>query len=1081
MTSPARSLLGGIAFLVLFSSAVFAQGRADIVGRVTDASGGVLPGVTVTAQNQATNIVSTTVTSETGDYLFTALPIGAYAVQIELQGFRTEETRVVLTTGDRVRVDATLEVGTVSESVQVTAEAALLQTDTSRVASLIPEKVVQDAPIQARNIIYFIQLTTPGASEGFANATTSGNRPDDRRQSSAVSIMGAAENENSQLIDGMDNTERVQGGMGIKPSIDAIAEVVVQTNNYSAENGRTLGGVINILTKSGGNQFRGSAYEYTRHERFDARNFFATGSEKPLNRVNQFGGSLGGPLVRNRTFFFADYEQNRIRKGRTFVVTVPTMRMRRGDFSEILPAVIYDPMTTPRTPFPGNQIPAGRLDALASNLFSLYPVPTSAGLANNFTMTNLEWQTNHTADMRIDHRFNENDSIFARYSYNDTTGLIPSMCPVAEFQGRKVDPTCNTQGTQGIYSGPYLSYAHNAIASWVHIFSPTLISEVKFNFVRPLTTAERPSANDPDLGRLLGIQNVNYFESDPITAGLPWFEPRPTSYAAIGDPTFIPMTTEDHTYQFAGSITKLRGAHNFKIGGGLTYRQFGVQQSQSPRSLFAFDAAPTRSSTGAGGNTWASWLLGYPSVIQRIHFPIHPENRAYEPSIYVQDDWRATSWLTINLGLRYEVFTPTTEVEDRMSAFNVEAGRILVAGRDTTRTGGVKTDYSDIGPRVGFAATLPRNMVLRSGFGITYAPVLRGAGSFLKNPPFTQNFGPFTSAATSGGRPDLLLQTPVPPLVWNDENQPQGQVQQPDPDYKATRAMQFNVVLEKEFRGNVMSIAYLGLRGDRINTIQNINQPPVGPGSVQTRRPYYAQYPLLTNINMIRNLGERTYNAFQTVLQRRYAGGLSLNTHYTFANARALTLVPWDHTQLEWGDTNIYDIRHKWVGTLTYELPWGSGLTGLARGFLYGWQTNVVAFWQSGIAFTVTNAASRTNVGGADRPNLIGNPELPRGQRTLQRYFNTSAFELQPQFTAGNSPLGLLHGPPQRRLDFSIFKNLGMGGDQRLQIRIEVYNITNTPNFQPPDSAFGGTAFGSISSTGNAIPRQMQFGFKYLF
>jgi Carboxypeptidase regulatory-like domain len=1073
----------GRALLLIFvlgsTTAAFAQGRADIVGRVTDASGAVLPAVTVTAENMATNIVSTTVSTDTGDYLFTALPIGTYTVKIELDGFQSKSTRVTLTTGERVRVDAALEVGTLSETVQVTGQAAVLQTDSSRVASLVNEKMVQDAPIQGRNIINFIQLT-PGASEGNANATTSGNRPDDRRQTSAVSIGGAAENDNSQLIDGMDNTERVQGGMGIKPSIDAIAEVLVQTNNYSAENGRTLAGVINIITKSGGNRFSGSAFEFTRHERFDARNFFATGGEKPQNRLHQFGGSLGGPIKTNRTFFFVDYDQNRIRKGVTFVVTVPTMKMRAGDFSEI-PAVIYDPLTTPRTPFPGNQIPVSRIDPIAAKLFSLYPAPTAPGLANNFSMVNESWQTNHTADARVDHRFSNNDSIFARYSYNTTTGLTPSMCPVADFQGRKIDPTCNTQGTQGIYSGPYLSYAHNAIASWVHIFNPTLISEVKFNFVRPLTTAERPSANDADLGQFLGLQNINY-PDDPITAGMPWFEPRPLSYAAIGDPTFIPMTTENHNYQFAGSVTKTFGAHNFKIGGGLVYRQFGVQQSQSPRSMFAFDVAPTRSSAGVGGDTWASWLLGYPSVIQRTHFPIHPENRTNEPSFYVQDDWRATSWLTVNLGLRYEVFTPTTEVEDRMSAFNPDAGRILVAGRDTTRTGGVRTDYSDIGPRVGFAATLPHNMVLRSGFGMTYNPVLRGAGSFLKNPPFTQNFGPTNSAAASGGLPDITLRTPVPPLTWNSELTPAGQVQQPDPNYKATRAKQFNAVLEKEISGNVVSIGYIGLRGDRINQNQNINMPALGSSAgVQGRRPYFARYPLLTNINMIRNLGERTYNAMQVVLQRRYSAGLTFNTHYTLANGRSLTLMPWDNTQLEWGDTPTYDIRHKWVGTMSYELPWGRNLQGAAHGFLSGWQTNVVAFWQTGMAFSVTNATQRTNVGGADRPNLIGDPDLPSGERTLQRYFNTAAFELQPQLTAGNAPVGLLHGPPQRRLDFSIFKTLEMRSNNRLQIRIEVYNVTNTANFQPPDGSFGGATFGSISSTGNSIPRQMQFGIKYLF
>jgi hypothetical protein len=496
----------------------------------------------------------------------------------------------------------------------------------------------------------------------------------------------------------------------------------------------------------------------------------------------------------------------------------------------------------------------------------------------------------------------------------------------------------------------------------------------------------------------------------------------------------------------------------------------------------AFDVAPTRSATGAGGNTWASWLLGYPTSIQRTHFPIHPLNRTYEPSGFVQDDWRATSWLTVNLGLRYEIFTPTTEVEDRMSSFNVEAGKILVAGRDTTRTGGVNTDYSDIGPRVGFAATLPMNMVLRSGFGMTYAPVLRGAGSFLKNPPFTQNYGPLNSAAGSGGAPDLFLTTVVPPLVWNDETQPAGGLQQPDPDYKATRAKQFNVVLEKEFAGNVASISYLGLRGDRINTNQNINLAPVGPGNINQRRPYFAQYPLVTNITMIRNLGARTYDAMQLLFQHRYNGGLSFNTHYTFGHARNQLLTTWDNNILEWADsTPTYDVRHKWVGTLTYELPWGKDLDGVARGFLSGWQTNVVAFWQTGMAFTVTNSASRTNSGGTDRPNTIGDPELPSSQRTVQQYFNTAAFELQPLYVAGNTPVGSLHGPSQRRLDFSIFKSFATGGDDRLQVRIEVYNVANWANFQPPDGTFGGSTFGSISSTGNAIPRQMQFGIKYLF
>ena len=1067
----------GCVMLLLFGSAAIAaaQGTGDIVGRVTDAGGGVLPGTNVTATNLATNISRATVTSETGDFTFTLLPIGPYEVKAELAGFKIQTSRVTLGSGDRPRLDFKLELGSLTETVTVTGESALLQTDTSRVASKLTQEVVQNAPIAGRNIINIVQLT-PGASEGAANATISGNRPDDRRQTSAVSINGNPENDNLQLVDGLDNTERVMGGMGIKPSIDAIQEVVVQTNLYSAENGRTLGGVVNIITKAGGNQFRGSGFYYFRNQRFDSKDYFAV--DKPLNHLNQVGGSLGGPLKSGRTFFFVDYDQGRIRKDVPFVVTVPTARMRGGDFSE-LNAPIYDPTTSPRVAFPGNIIPANRLDPMAMKLMSLYPVPNQAGLANNFAYNGEGWQTNQTADVRVDHRFSSKDSIFARYSYNLTNGLTPSQCPTATIDGKTIDPTCNTNGTAGIYSGPYHTYAHNVVANWLRVQSPTLITELKYNYVRPLTSASRPSANEFDVASFLGFKNVNY-ASDPITTGMPWIEMRPTSYAALGDPTFIPMETEDHNHQIAGSITKMKGAHSLKVGGGVVFRLFGVQQSQYPRGLYAFDSSVTNSGSGAGGNTFASFLLGLPSVEQRTHFPIHPRDRSTEPSVYVQDDWRATSWLTLNLGLRYEVYTPITEADNQIAAFRPELGKIIVAS-DSDPTVGVKTDYSNIGPRVGFSATAPGRLVLRGGFGMTYTPVLRGANSFLKNPPFTQNFGPFTSAATSGGRPNLFLSDVLPPLVFNDATRPEGQLQQQDVDYKATRSKQFNVFVEKQIGGNVISAGYVGSRTDRFPLNQNINLPPVGPGSVQTRRPYYSQYPGLTNINMIRNIGEKTYDAMQLAVQRRYADGLSFNTHYTLANARQSTLAPWDNSIIEWGNVPTYDIRHHWVGIVGYELPWGRNLTGLAHAFATGWQVNLIGNYATGGAFTIVNAAAQTNTGGTDRPNLIGDPELPESERTLSRWFNTAAFARQAQFTAGNVGVGTMHGPPQRRLDLSFIKNMRQAGSRSLQLRVEIYNITNTPSFQPPDANFGSTTFGSISSTGNAIPRQTQFALKYLF
>ncbi|HWW82887.1 MAG TPA: carboxypeptidase regulatory-like domain-containing protein [Vicinamibacterales bacterium] len=1070
-----RTVAGVVILIVAFALSAAAQGTGDIVGRVTDSSGAILPGVTVTATSLATNFSRTTVTSDTGDYAFELLPIGVYEVKTELAGFKSQMSRVTLATGDRARVDVRLDVGAVAENVTVTAQAALLQTDTSQVSSRLTPETVQNAPISGRNIINIVQLT-PGASEGAATATISGNRPDDRRQTSAVSINGNPENDNLQLVDGLDNTERVMGGMGIKPSIDAIQEVVVQTNLYSAENGRTLGGVVNIITKAGGNQFHGSGFYYLRNEHFDAKDYFAV--TKPLNHLNQFGGSLGGPLKSDRTFFFADYDQGRITKDQAFVVTVPTVMMHSGNFSE-LSVPIYDPTTRVRMPFAGNVIPANRLDPVAMKLMSLYPMPNQPGLANNFAYNGEGWQTNQATDIRIDHHLTAKDSLFARYSYNLTDGLTPSQCPATTIGDRSVDPTCNTNGTAGIYSGPYHTFAHNLVVNWLRVPSPTLITEVKYNFVRPLTSASRPSANSADLAAYLGFNNVNY-ASDPITGGLPWFEMRPTSYAAIGDPTFIPMETEDHNHQIAGSLTKIKGAHSIKVGGGVVFRMFAVQQSQYPRGLFAFDSSVTSNGAGGGGNTFASFLLGLPSVEQRIHFPIHPRNRSTEPSVFVQDDWRATSWLTLNLGLRYEIYTPITEADNQMSAFRPELGKIIVAS-NSDPTVGVKTDYTDIGPRLGFSATAPHRIVLRGGFGMTYTPVLRGAGSFLKNPPFTENYGPFNSAATSGGLPNLFLSDVPPPLTFNDPTQPAGQVTQQVTDYKSARSKQYNLFIEKELGGNVVSLGYVGSRSDRVPLTQNINLPTPGPGSVQARRPWYSQYPSLTNINMITNRGERTYDAAQGLVQRRYSNGLHFSTHYTWAHARQSGFAPWDNTILEWGDIPTYDIRHHWVGIVGYELPWGKGLQGVAHGFLAGWQANVVGNYSSGIAFTIVNASPQTNVGGSDRPNVVGNPELPADQRTLQHWFNTSAFALQAPYTAGDVGVGTMHGPPQRRVDLSLNKLLRPSSFGNVQVRIEMYNITNTPSFQPPDPNFGSTTFGSISSTGNAIPRQMQFAVKYLF
>src|SRR5215467_9607401 len=1066
----ARILCGVIVGCLVLHSLAFAQGTADLVGRVTDSSGAVLPGVTVTTENEGTHVTRVATTNETGDYAFTLLPIGSYTVKVELQGFTTQNSRLILGTGDRVRVDAKLQVGTVAETVVVTGSSPLVQTDSSTVRTLYTEKLIEGSPLQERNIIRLVQMS-PGANEGAVSSTANGTRPDDRRQSSSVSINAVNDIQNNQQIDGTDNNERAIGTVAVKPSIDAIAEVKIETNLYSAENGRTAGGVINIITKSGANAFHGSGFEFLRNDRFNEKDYFAV--TKPTLDQNNFGGSLGGPIVKDKTFFFIDYEGYRLTQGVANLLTVPTAKMRAGDFSE-LSAQIYDPTTAPRAAFSNNLIPGNRLDPIALRLIALYPLPNQPGLSNNYASVTNRTQNLNTTDIRIDHHFDSKSSLFARYSYNKVETFTPGACPIVNG----VDPNCIVGGIAagGAFPGPNNSFAHNVVGSFVHIFSPSLIGEVKGSYSHPYLSS-LPANYGQNLGTQFGIPNTNF---DASTSGMPLIST--TGYALLGDAQAVPLSTRDKTQQYAASLTKIAGAHSFKIGGGAVFRAFSVQQSISPVGVFTFDTLATNGPGGVGGNTIASLLLGYPSTVVRAHNPFMPWYHTNEPNLYVQDNWRATDWLTLNLGIRWDVFTPFTEENGNLSNFDPVTKKMLVAGvGGVSDTAGVNTDWKNIGPRLGFAASVTPKTVVRGGYAISYFPGNTLSGAYLKNPPFTSNYGPVTNTAASGLVPNLKLSDGLPTLNNNtDLVNLTGSVIAVASDFKSNRVQQFSLAIDKEFGQNAFSASYIGARGDNLAVQPNYNLAPAAAGAVQPRRPYASVYPNLSGVSIFDNVSQSTYNAMQLVFQRRYAAGLSFNTHYTLAHARTLAPTACDPNQLEWADSAL-DIRHRWVVTASYELPLARSLNGIAGGFAKGWQVNVSAFYQTGLPFTVTNAAARMNTGGADRPDMVGNPELPSDQQTIQHWFNTAAFVAEPLFTAGSTPATVMHGPPSRRLDLSLFKDLSLSGGAKLQLRAEVYNLTNVANFVNPNSALGNPAFGTISSTGNSIPRQMQFGIKLLF
>jgi outer membrane receptor protein involved in Fe transport len=1075
--------LGVLALIGLLAVAGPARAQvttADVVGRVADTSGGALPGATVTVHNPATGDTRTQVTAETGDYTFALLPIGRYTLTIELTGFGTFTRNVQVSAGDRLRVDAQLALGTVAETITVTAQAPLVQSDSATVGALLPERAVQDLPLNGRNVIGLVRMV-PGANEGLPNSLSSGNRPDDRRQTSTVSVNGQNDVLNNNLIDGVDNNERYIGTIGVRPSVDAIAEVKVQTNMYTAETGRTAGAVVNILTKSGTNTYNGSAYGFFRNERWDSYDYFARRDQpKPRLRQQQWGGSFGGRLVRDRTFFFGDYERYHQERGQTFVSTVPTAAMRNGDFSELLARgiVIYDPMTSPRVPFPNNVIPSNRIDPVAQRFLNLYPLPSASGLGSNFTTTVNREQTSDTFDVRVDHRFTPTRSVYVRYSDNGVETLVPGVFGLVNG----VDPGGSAAG----FGGPSLADAWGLHVNYLEIIKPTLLFEAKVGKLF-FDTRSLPETYGQNVATQYGLQGVNI---DDRTSGLPNITV--AGYTTLGDPRFVPILLKNDTWQAQASLTNIRGAHSLRGGVAIVRRSMAPIQSNDGTGLYAFTAAPTNNGSGAGGDAAAAFLLGYPFQVSRAHLVVDTALQTWEPSLFFQDDWRAREWLTLNVGLRYDIFTPLTEEDGEISNLDPATLQFLLPGRNGSGdSAGVKTDYGNLAPRIGFAATVRPGTVIRGGYGLSFFPSSMASNAVLRNTPFTYTFAA-TSAAASGGGPNVFFSTPLPTPVQAADPVLAGTIAAVDTNLKSSYLHQYNVMVEQELWGGSVTAGYVGSQGNRLwMSIPNLNYAPAGEGAINPRRPYATAAPALTTLQLLRSAGEQDYNALQLAFTRRSRGGLTFAGNYTLAKGmsdvtqpggggaqQAYGVDPNRIHELEWSASDI-DVRHRYAFSLNYQLPFGRDLTSGMHHLVADWQVNLLAYWQSGVPFTVYNATARSNTGaGVDRPNqtcsgVLDNP-------TVDQWFDTSCFVGQAQNTIGDSGRNNLYGPPQRRMDFSVFKDVRIGED-RLQLRLEVFNITNTPSFAVPDGALGSATFGRITSTGNNVPRQFQFAAKYLF
>jgi len=1140
---PAGVLLGFrvLAALVVFNCCLFAQGTGDIVGTVTDNTGGVLASAKVTAKNLETSVTRSVETNASGEYTFSLLPIGNYTIAIEVAGFKTfTYPRIMLTTGDRARVDAQMQVGAVTETLEVQAEAAALQTDSATVGALVTNRAVQDLPVNGRNAIRLVQLA-PGATESVQSSLGGGTRPDDRRQTSVVSANGQTDSANNFMLDGMDNNERAIATIIVKPSIDALQEVKVDTNMYSAEVGRAGGAVINMITKSGTNALHGTVFEFLRNDLLDAKNFFNVpqpgnplAGVKPEFRQNQFGGSVGGAIRKDKTFFFVDYEGFRRIQGQTQQAAVPTAcELGRsacngiaqiGNFSDS-PTPVYNAQT--HAPFTNNVIPLSSISAIAQNYAALFPaLPTAAcqGINCNFISSFNATQYAHVGDVRIDHHFSAQNSFYARYSINNTDTVTPDALPVVNVAGLTVHP--NGLNFNAGFPGTAYQRQQSLSFSDIHILRPNLLLDLHAQLARYVTDSESPNAALNVNTAFGGPDNVN--TGLPGTGGLAFLNFN-GAYAGIGDAFALPTSYWDTNYQYAGALTWTRGAHTVKFGANFLRRDWSTFQALF-KAEFVFSAAQTNSTIGAaggtGGNAFASLLAGYPAQDVRNLSLVAPQYRDSEIGEFIQDDWRATRWLTLNLGLRYDIFTPFKEKHDHLSNFDptnpamMAAGRIQVAGANGfSDTLNIGTQFGDIQPRFGFAATLGRGMVLRGGFGISYWPNNVASPFNLKNAPLTANY----TLNQTPGNPTLLFANPVPAVAPASTCLSAGcgnaSVQSvPDAtvtNYQYTKIYMVNMMLEKEFAGNVLTVGYVGepVRNlPRVVPNADIPVPPLGSGGcgVTTAislpnpcQPYYSQLPLVSSIQLAETNGISNYNALQVQFQRRASRGLTFAVSYTHASALSDVGGPGgactgcaqvlNDLGRDYGPSD-YMVRNRFALTANYELPFGRSLKGIAAQVVRGWQMNGIYAYATGQPFTVLNqGAPQQNTGiTADRPNA-----LPQGTFTqsLNQWFNITAFAEQPFGTEGSEGHNIFFMPNNQRVDFSLFKDFNITESKRLQFRAEAFNVTNTPSFGMPGTniaswAGSGAAtvptaagnFGKITSM-NAFytPRDIQLALKFVF
>jgi hypothetical protein len=1043
-----------------------------IVGTVADTTGAVLPGVTVTVKQTETGFSRVLTSDSNGEYTAASVPTGTYTVTAEISGFKTVSvSNIAVGVDQRVRADVKLEVGAMTESVEIVAQTPLVQTSSSDLSTTVTEEQIKQLPLNGRNFVSLTR-TIPGVLRGIPGANIDGAGSLAWRASAAFSANGQRPRDNNYLLDGVDNNETWLQTVVIFPSVDAIDEFKLQTSTYSAEFGKSLGGVVNLQIKSGSNAFHGSAFEFNRNDRFDANNFFnnRAGRAKPDFGQNQYGGTLGGPIFKGKTFFFGDYQGLRIKAGQTYLSTVPTLKMRNGDFSEIN-RVIYDPQTG--QPFPGNIIPRNRFDPASANIIAqLYPEPNTAGTIaangqniNNYLINPTLTRNDDQGDIKIDQTVSSSNRMFFRYSMQKTNRNLPATLPHGDAGATfgagigKIDAKSLT-----------LNDTHTFGSGWLNEFRFG-VNRIEF-FMTPIDYGTNPAA-------AVGIPGINLNDATSAMTQLTFQNIR--NLGANGNQ---PLITNQHDLQFFDNVTWLKGRHTLKAGGSVTLRSREILNADTIVGNFGFNNNQTSNCAGlASGCTIntstgfdvASFLLGYAASKTRNLFDAqtYTETRP-EYAVYVQDDFRLTSKLTVNAGLRWDVYVPWIEKDDRQSNFDESLGKFIVASPDAVingvKVGRYLQTYSkgDLGPRLGLAYDVHGNgrTVVRGGFGVYWNFTPGGTSSSkAQNPPFLQS----TALTTSVGQTTLRVSDGLPPPPGVDPNRPASGTTRSifDINFRDGYAQNWNVNIQQALGTNyALEVAYVGSRGRNMLLKGDPNQAPpvVGVTDQNRNRPYAALAPALRSIGQVQSKGTLDYHALLLKFQRRFADNFSMLTSYTYGksidlnsdNDGGVTLTNVYDPQYNRGPSD-YDVTHTFSESLIYELPFGR------TAWYGGWQTNTIFYVRSGLPLTITQTNGVQSTGTGNRPNRIGNGLA--ADPTINQWFDPSAFVSPADLTGtyGDAGRGILRGPGQFNIDFSLIKATKIA-KLDTEFRIEAFNVLNHPQFGNPNTTFGNAAFGQISA-----------------